>query len=435
MSRDQAYSQVFEPLVNLLESSHTSVSRFGSASNKTEGRSGNMEVVEPALGRCAGVWMTTGRPTLFPTVIQVRHSIAAPHSSIRVGWKLLTLAVDPASASYAVATFLDEGATHKSVRFFVGSSADVSRLKERANFKAALAALWNKGDLRKPVLLPWIGIVVGSGDRGGAITIADVDPNSLGARADLYPGLELKTLSAKVVDNRLKSEIEFVSDRGEEHRIAVDKYCPPSSKQGKVIVTKLDSGSTLIRFDSFSPEQVVTFRDALKKDPFGRVIIDLRHNSGGSMDSLRKSLSFILPHHTYIGKLTSKNGTTEMFTPFSKYIFRGSFAILVGSMTASSAEVFTDVLQAYKIATAFGSRTAGAAELSYRFRLPDNGQLQVAEQNYLSVDGHRIERLGVVPSIRAEQSAKALTSGADTVVTTADKWLGNLKGEGHDPLM
>jgi carboxyl-terminal processing protease len=79
--------------------------------------------------------------------------------------------------------------------------------------------------------------------------------------------------------------------------------------------------------------------------------------------------------------------------------YAGRVVVLIGPGSASASEIFAHVLQQQKRATVVGRRSAGAVIVSRFYRLPGGGRLQVPIQDYVGVDGQRLEGRGVTPDV------------------------------------
>ena len=93
--------------------------------------------------------------------------------------------------------------------------------------------------------------------------------------------------------------------------------------------------------------------------------------------------------------------------------------ILVDEASASSAEIFSHVLQQKGRAIVVGRTTAGAVIAARHYRLPDGGQLQLAIQDYVGLDGRRLEGAGVVPDVPVTVRLDDLRQGRDVDLAAA----------------
>jgi hypothetical protein len=148
--------------------------------------------------------------------------------------------------------------------------------------------------------------------------------------------------------------------------------------------------------------QLVSGTDAL--------IIDLRHNGGGSGETERTLASYFLPQETQLSGIFENEGGrhrerqhwTVPYLGGARYLSKPVY-ILVGPHTHSAAEVFSYDLHNLKIAKIIGEHTSGDAtsstgetDLGYGLTaLIPNGQLisPITRTNYF--------RVGVLPDVAA----------------------------------
>ena len=100
-------------------------------------------------------------------------------------------------------------------------------------------------------------------------------------------------------------------------------------------------------------------------------------------------------------------------------MFDGRLSVLVGPISASSAEVAASALRHHGRAVLVGSQTSGNVLRSRRYALPDGGTATVANQDYLTPSVRRIEKVGVQPDLEVSQTLAATRAGRDLVVEAA----------------
>jgi C-terminal processing protease CtpA/Prc len=165
-------------------------------------------------------------------------------------------------------------------------------------------------------------------------------------------------------------------------------------------VKVLADGVVYVRFDYFDRERVkwLVREVSAHRDAPG-MILDLRHNNGGLIVSAQRAVGLFFRERVSMGVVGQRNGrrSTEHSRGSGRYF--GPLAVLVGSGSHSSAEVFAYVMQAHERAVVVGQVTAGEVLGSRRFPLPDGGQLQLSVSDYHCLDGQRLEGRGVEPDV------------------------------------
>lgn len=148
------------------------------------------------------------------------------------------------------------------------------------------------------------------------------------------------------------------------------------------------------------------------------LIIDVRRNRGGNVDSL------------IIEKLMRRNwmywkGVRGQAYGNMQQSFGGHLVVLADQFTYSDGETFTAGVKALDLGTVIGKQTAGAGVwLSGRNRVSDNGIARVAEYPVYDLEGNWVvEGHGVTPDIEVDNLPHATFMGKDAQLEAAIKWL------------
>jgi tricorn protease len=188
-------------------------------------------------------------------------------------------------------------------------------------------------------------------------------------------------------------------------RLAVEKA--GNNKIGYVHLRAMSGGNMTEWQREFYP---VFDRDGL--------IIDVRHNNGGNIDSwvleklLRKAWFYFQPR---VG-----NPTWNM-----QYAFRGHIVVLVDQNTASDGEAFAEGFRRLGLGKVIGTRTwGGEVWLSQNNFLVDRGIATAAETGVFGPDGDwLIEGHGVDPDIVVDNLPHATFGGDDAQLDAAIRYL------------
>jgi C-terminal processing protease CtpA/Prc len=150
------------------------------------------------------------------------------------------------------------------------------------------------------------------------------------------------------------------------------------------------------------------------------MILDLRGNPGGLVDSVDATAGAFLPPGTL---LSSAQGRWHML-PVRRFEagsdaharYRGRLVVLVDSATASGAETLARALQYYRRATVVGTQTAGKVMgVEVEMPLADGGLLRVATLDVLGPDGKRLEGRGVTPDVQVSGRAAQMRAALDVL--------------------
>jgi len=145
------------------------------------------------------------------------------------------------------------------------------------------------------------------------------------------------------------------------------------------------------------------------------LILDLRGNNGGSIDSW---IVEKLQRRTWAWWRARSSGQ-----PFSnqQITFRGHVVAIIDDDTYSDGETMAEALKRLGIATLVGTRTSGAGVwLSDQNRLRDNGLARAAESGqFVPGSGWIIEGTGVTPDVVVENLPFATFKGGDAQLDAA----------------
>lgn len=160
-------------------------------------------------------------------------------------------------------------------------------------------------------------------------------------------------------------------------------------------------------------------RDFYEHHDKSGLIIDVRGNSGGNVDSI--ILSTLLRQAWAFWKSPAGGpATTNM-----QQTFRGHLTVLINEGTYSDGETFAAGIKALDLGPTIGTQTAGAGIwLSDRNPLSDRGQARIAEFAQYGADGRwLIEGRGVSPDIEVINPPRATYSGEDAQLSRALAYL------------
>lgn len=163
-------------------------------------------------------------------------------------------------------------------------------------------------------------------------------------------------------------------------------------------------------FSSESGDQFAGQLGTLLNKGAGSLVIDLRDNPGGLLDSaLTMAKQFIASGvliHTKDRNNEDKpveiTGGTKRELPVT---------MLVNENSASASEVLTGALRDYGIAKVVGTKTFGKGSVQEIYSLPSGGALKVTVQEYLTPKLTKVNKVGIQPDVPVEgYTAQLLTA-------------------------
>lgn len=183
-----------------------------------------------------------------------------------------------------------------------------------------------------------------------------------------------------------------------------------------------------ISVSSFAVATTKQFTGAVKdlqKAGAESLIIDLRYNTGGMLNSAVDMLASLLPdgklvytkdkngkgseYYSKDGQIRykSNDGTQERDYPKKD---RGQLdipmVVLINQESASASEVFTQAMKDYQWATIIGTQSFGKGIVQNLIPLEDGSAVKLTVSSYFTKNGSVIQGKGVTPDIKVEQSEK-----------------------------
>lgn len=168
------------------------------------------------------------------------------------------------------------------------------------------------------------------------------------------------------------------------------------------------------------------------RDTFGRVkkfkslVLDLRGNGGGYVDTLLALIGNVFPEEVKVGDLKRRKEQKEMLAKSrGNEAFSGKIVVLIDSESGSAAELFARVVQLQKRGTVIGDRSAGAVMRSrvYSHTIGLDRMIpyavSITDADIIMTDGKSIEHVGVTPDEVKLPAAADLASKRDPVLAYA----------------
>lgn len=178
-------------------------------------------------------------------------------------------------------------------------------------------------------------------------------------------------------------------------------------------------------FDTVTYDQFKEALDDLEKQGMQGLIVDLRNNPGGSLDTVTNMLCLLLPEGTIVST-KDKNGKTDEITCDGTYEFKKPMAVLVNQYSASASEIFSGAVQDYGTAKIVGVTTYGKGVVQQLMDLGDGTCLKVTIAEYYTPNGRSINGKGVEPDVEVEYQYDEENPKADNQL---DQALSTVQGE------
>ncbi len=165
----------------------------------------------------------------------------------------------------------------------------------------------------------------------------------------------------------------------------------------------LEGNTGLIQITEFSEATPEQFSDAIK-DLQGQgmtsVIMDLRDNPGGVLQSVCKMLDELLPEGILV-YTEDKYGNRSDYKS-DKSCMDIPMAVLINGNSASASEIFAGAIKDYKYGTLIGTTSFGKGIVQTIIPMEDGSAVKVTMAKYFTPNGNYIHDAGITPDIELE---------------------------------
>jgi C-terminal processing protease CtpA/Prc len=153
------------------------------------------------------------------------------------------------------------------------------------------------------------------------------------------------------------------------------------------------------------------------------LILDLRANGGGSLDTLKYLLGGVFDEEIKIGDRVSRDERKALVARKHGHCFDGKLLVLVGSGSASASELFARVVQIEKRGVVLGDLSSGMV-MEAQFYSYDGVGAEITDADIIMTDGKSLEHVGVTPDQVVLPTAADLANSRDPVMARAAELAG-----------
>ena len=208
--------------------------------------------------------------------------------------------------------------------------------------------------------------------------------------------------------------------------------------RGEVPVKTVDAtyspapGVGYIRISSFGETTYAEFLAALAQlqtDAFTNLIIDLRGNPGGYMETAVQLVNEFLPKNQLIVYTQGRKSQRKEYRTDGRGAYQSlPLVVLVDETSASASEIFAGAIQDNDRGTIIGRRSFGKGLVQVPIEFPDGSMLRLTTARYYTPSGRCVQK-PYTPGQEEDYEADLLTRAehgeyfsADSVKTTGEKY-------------
>ncbi|MEK7564061.1 MAG: S41 family peptidase [Patescibacteria group bacterium] len=191
-------------------------------------------------------------------------------------------------------------------------------------------------------------------------------------------------------------------------------------------------GIFVIKLYSFTGNSASLFRNAMKEfteSGTDKLLLDLRGNPGGYLDSAVSMASWFLPE----GKIVTtedygNNKTPEIYRSRGYNIFNDKlkFVILINGGSASASEILAGAMQDHKRAVLVGTKSYGKGSVQEVLNITPETLLKITVAKWLTPNGNTIAEIGLTPDYTVEHVKKNAEDKTDPQLDKAVELLLNM---------
>ncbi len=178
----------------------------------------------------------------------------------------------------------------------------------------------------------------------------------------------------------------------------------------------------LTQFQEASATDLVRALDKLKKEGMTSLILDLRNDPGGLLNSAVEVAEHFLPPKKLVVYIKGRKGDkTEYFTELDKPGYTDiPMVVLVNQGSASASEIVAGALKDWNRAVIVGVQTFGKGSVQSLIPLSDGSGLRLTTAKYYTPKGTSIQGVGITPDIVVKLESKDKNSKEMPVIRERD---------------
>lgn len=174
----------------------------------------------------------------------------------------------------------------------------------------------------------------------------------------------------------------------------------------------------IAEFDSVTYEQYKEALEDLEDQGMERLIVDLRSNPGGNLDTVCDILDLMLPEGLIV-YTEDKNGEREEYTSDEENQFDKPLVVMMNGYSASASEIFAGAIQDYGLGQIVGTQSYGKGVVQSVFDLQDGTSVKLTIAEYFTPNGRSIDGEGITPDVEVEYQYDENNPDADNQLEKA----------------
>ena len=253
----------------------------------------------------------------------------------------------------------------------------------------------------------------------GGILLVDVYDNGAGYQAGLRSGDRVVNVDGRdITGMELSSAVALIKgDKGTSVTLEVIRgterltfSAVRDAVEAKTVsYTLLDNNIGYLSISQFEEVTTKQFKAAvedLQSQGMKGLVIDIRNNPGGLLDTVVGMLKYMLPDGLIV-YTEDKQGNRKEYKGQDNDEFNLPLAVIVNGNSASASEIFAGAIQDYGKGTIIGTQTYGKGIVQTVKPLTDGSAIKFTIAKYFTPKGQDIHGKGVTPDMVVEYDTDA----------------------------
>lgn len=253
----------------------------------------------------------------------------------------------------------------------------------------------------------------------GGVLLVDVYDNGAGYQAGLRSGDRVVNVDGRdITDMELSSAVALIKgDKGTSVTLEVIRgterltfSAVRDAVEAKTVsYTLLDNNIGYLSISQFEEVTTKQFKAAvedLQSQGMKGLVIDIRNNPGGLLDTVVGMLKYMLPDGLIV-YTEDKQGNRKEYKGQDNDEFNLPLAVIVNGNSASASEIFAGAIQDYGKGTIIGTQTYGKGIVQTVKPLTDGSAIKFTIAKYFTPKGQDIHGKGVAPDMVVEYDTDA----------------------------
>lgn len=253
----------------------------------------------------------------------------------------------------------------------------------------------------------------------GGVLLVDVYDNGAGYQAGLRSGDRVVNVDGRdITGMELSSAVALIKgDKGTSVTLEVIRgterltfSAVRDAVEAKTVsYTLLDNNIGYLSISQFEEVTTKQFKAAvedLQSQGMKGLVIDIRNNPGGLLDTVVGMLKYMLPDGLIV-YTEDKQGNRKKYKGQDNDEFNLPLAVIVNGNSASASEIFAGAIQDYGKGTIIGTQTYGKGIVQTVKPLTDGSAIKFTIAKYFTPKGQDIHGKGVTPDMVVEYDTDA----------------------------